>query len=100
LARYRNGSGSLSLTIDERGLKYTFEAPNTVLGDELLEGIKREDITASSFAFVVGDDSWTKRSDGSYLRTINSFSQILDVSPVYRAAYDATSVTADTRGLD
>lgn len=100
LARSKNGEGSLKLEVDERGLKYTFDAPNTALGDELLEGLRRGDITTSSFAFTVGNDSWEKRTDGTYLRTINSITELFDVSPVYRAAYDATSVQADCRGLD
>lgn len=100
LARSKFGKGSLALEVDEKGLKYLFEAPNTALGDELLEGIKRGDITTSSFAFTVGKDNWEKREDGSYLRTIVSIQELFDVSPVYRAAYDATSVKADTRGLD
>ena len=61
---------------------------------------KRGDISASSFAFVVGEDKWTKRSDGSYLRSIGKIKEMFDVSPVYRAAYESTSVKADTRGLD
>ena len=88
--------------MDERGLKYTFDAPNTALGDELLEGLKRGDITVSSFAFTVADggDNWTKREDGTYQRTITAINELYDVSPVYRAAYDATSVKVDCRGLD
>lgn len=100
LARCNKGDGSLSLQIDEIGLRYSFEAPNTALGDELLEGLKRGDISTSSFAFTVEKDSWSKNEDGSYLRTINSISELFDVSPVYRAAYDATSVKVDARGLD
>ena len=100
LARSKHGEGSLRLEIDEIGLKYTFEAPNTALGDELLEGLRRGDINTSSFAFTVGSDNWSKREDGTYLRTINSISELFDVSPVYRAAYDATSVKVDARGLD
>lgn len=100
LARSNKGKGSLTLEVDDKGLRYSFEAPNTALGDELLEGLKRGDITASSFAFKVSKDKWDKRSDGSYLRTICSIDQMFDVSPVYRAAYDATSVATDTRGLD
>lgn len=100
LARSNKGTGSLELSVDEKGLKYSFEAPNTSLGDELLEGLRRGDITNSSFAFVVGEDKWTKRNDGMYLRTISNIKQMFDVSPVYRAAYDATSVKADTRGMD
>ena len=100
LARCNMGTGSLTLEVDDIGLRYSFEAPNTNLGDELLEGIRRGDITASSFAFKVGEDKWTKRNDGSYLRTISIIERMFDVSPVYRAAYDATTVSVDTRGLD
>lgn len=100
LARSNKGKGSLTLEVDEKGLKYRFDAPNTALGDELLEGLKRGDISASSFAFNVRKDKWDKRSDGSYLRTICSIERMFDVSPVYRAAYDATSVKADTRGME
>ena len=92
------GEGSLKLEVDERGLKYSFDAPNTALGDELLEGIKRKDITSSSFGFRCKEDKWEKRSDGSYLRTIKKFDKLFDVSPVYQPAYSETSV--DTRGLD
>lgn len=95
LARSNKGEGSLTLEIDEIGLKYTFEAPNTALGDELLEGIRRGDISTSSFAFTVGKDSWSKMENGTYLRTINSINELFDVSPVYFPAYSATSVKVD-----
>ena len=98
LARSNKGTGSLTLEIDSKGLKYRFEAPKTALGDELLEGLRRGDISASSFAFTVGSDSWEKREDGSYLRKINSIKELFDVSPVWQPAYSDTSV--DTRGLD
>lgn len=100
LARCKNGSGSLKLEVDEKGLRYSFEAPNTALGDELLEGIRRGDITTSSFAFTVGSDTWTKKEDGSYLRTINTIKELYDVSPVYFPAYSETNVKIDQRCLD
>ena len=92
LARSKYGVGTLTLTIDERGLKYDFEAPNTALGDELIEGLKRGDISTSSFAFMVEEDTWEKRNDGSILRTINSINRLFDVSPVFCEAYPETSV--------
>ena len=78
LARSTNGEGSLKLSIDEKGLKYSFEAPNTALGDEILEGIRRGDIRACSFAFTVaeGGDKWEKRANGTYLRTINKVDRL------------------------
>lgn len=98
LARSRNGEGSLTLTIDEKGLRYEFDAPNTALGDELVEGIKRGDIRNSSFSFLVKKDEWQQTEEGGYLRIIHEFDQLFDISPVYQAAYDETSV--DCRGLD
>lgn len=92
LARSKRGKGSLQLEIDEKGLKYRFEAPNTALGDELLENLRRGEVDESSFAFSVESDTWEKRSDGTWKRTIHKFDQIYDVSPVYNAAYSKTSV--------
>lgn len=92
LARSKYGSGSLELSLDETGLKYRFEAPNTALGNELLEGLKRGDISTSSFAFTIESDKWEKRSDGKYLRKINRFKELFDVSPVYKEAYPDTTV--------
>lgn len=98
LARSRNGKGSLTLSIDERGLRYSFEAPHTALGNELIEGLKRGDITTSSFAFSVSGEKWTKEPDGSYLRTITQIDKLYDVSPVYNEAYEDTTVAL--RSLD
>lgn len=92
LARSKFGKGSLSLSIDDTGLKYRFEAPNTALGNELLEGLKRGDITTSSFAFTIENDKWEKRDNGTYLRRITKFKELFDVSPVYKEAYPDTSV--------
>ena len=98
LARSRKGVGSLKLEIDENGLKYSFEAPRTALGDELLESLKRGDISESSFAFTVADERWEKQGDGSYIRYIDKVERLYDVSPVYTPAYEAT--TCDLRGLE
>lgn len=100
LARFRDGGGSLKLEVDSKGLKYSFDAPNTALGDEVLEGVKRGDISGSSFAFTVLNDKWTREENGDYLRTILGFDQLFDVSPVYNPAYLSTSVEVDSRGLD
>ena len=60
---------------------------------ELLEMLRRNYITSSSFAFTVatGGDSWEKR-DGRYYRTIKKIDRLFDVSPVYNPAYSETSV--------
>lgn len=97
LARSKKGKGSLTLEVDERGVKYSFDAPNTALGDELLEYLKRGDITSSSFAFTMPNDGkgdkWEKRN-GKIYRHIYKIDKLWDVSPVWTPAYPATSCSA------
>lgn len=93
LARSRYGNGTLTLQADEKGLRYTFDAPHTALGDECLEYLRRGDINQSSFAFTVSEDSWEKQVDGTYIRTIRKFARLYDVSPVFTPAYAETSVS-------
>lgn len=101
LARSNKGVGSLKLVVDERGLKYEFDAPNTSLGDEVLEFIRRGDLNKSSFCFSLPDDEdaqkWEKR-DGKIYRTINKIGILWDVSPVWIPAYNDTS--CDKRSLE
>lgn len=97
-ARSNKGQGSLKLTVDEKGLKYEFDAPNTALGDELIEYLKRGDIDKSSFAFYLDpadeeSESWVQMEDGEYFRTIHKIAAICDVSPVWQPAYQDTSVS-------
>lgn len=98
LARSRNGEGSLTLTVDGEGLRYSFDAPHTALGDEVIEGLVRGDYSQSSFAFTVQDESWVKEEDGRYLRTIQRVGRLYDVSIVADPAYPDTSVAM--RSLD
>ena len=94
LARSRNGIGTLSLTVDEYGLKYSFEALNTSLGNEVLEALKSENVFGSSFAFVVKSDRFEKQKDGTFVRYISAFERLIDVSVVVNPAYLASTATA------
>lgn len=100
LARQRYGQdGSLKLELREDGLYYSFEAPNTQYGNELLEHLKRGEIFASSFAFCLpqeGGDTITRDNDGIIHRTITHIHRLFDVSPVYEPAYLTTSCSKRT----
>tara|TARA_B110000285_G_scaffold234735_1_gene312767 strand:+ start:944 stop:1945 length:1002 start_codon:yes stop_codon:yes gene_type:complete len=82
----RTSSGTLKLSTDKRGLKYSFDVPDTTAGRDLLVSMKRGDITQSSFAFQVESDSWNTTSKGE-IRTIEKVSRLFDVSPVSIPAY-------------
>lgn len=98
LARSVNGEGTLKLEVDERGLRVEFEAPNTQLGNDMLESVKRGDIRGMSFAFATEKDHWEHDDKDNYRRTIVKVSRLFDVSLVVTPAYSATSV--ETKGLD
>lgn len=90
LARSRYGEGTLKLDLREDGLHYSFEAPHTPLGDELLEYLTRGEITTSSFAFVVdhkNGEEWFRDADGHIRRNIKKIYRLYDVSPVFEPAY-------------
>ena len=93
-ARSKYGKGSLRLFLTERGLEFETEVPNTVYGDALLEGIRRGDFDAMSFAFVPDVDELRNNGDGTYTRTIKHIG-FLDECSILSClpAYSATDVT-------
>lgn len=91
----RTASGTMSVSVDEKGLKYRFEMPNTTLGNDLLEMIRRGDVSQSSFAFTVKETSWVEEKYPTPdLRKIIKIERVYDVSPVTYPAYEGTSVQA------
>ena len=86
----RTKSGTLSLAVDEKGLRYEITPPDTqTVKDLLIEPLRRNDIDQSSFAFSVarGGEEWDEDEDGVIVRTITKFSRLYDVSPVTFPAY-------------
>lgn len=101
LARCFKGTGSLTLSVDNHGVKYRFDAPNTPDGDYAVEMIKRGDIFGSSFAFRVDETKhvrYSKEADGMLLRTVTKIDLMSDVSVVSDPAYMGTEV--NVRSLD
>lgn len=94
LARCKFGSGSLELKLDSYGLHYRYDAPNTDLGNTVLEHIDRGDLTDASFAFTISDEpgaqTWERR-DGKVYRTINKIDRLFDIANCWTGAYAAAS---------
>lgn len=92
-ARSKFGEGSLRLFVTDRGIEFETELPNTAFGDALLEGIRRGDFDALSFAFAPEEDEWEDNGDGTYNRTIRSISFLDEISLLSCApAYEQTEV--------
>ena len=98
LARSKGGRGTLKLAVDSIGLRYEFQAPNTQLGNDTLELIRRGDLDESSFAFTIspGGDSWTREGD-MRIRTIHRIAKLHDVSICSQGAYPDTPVSARSK---
>lgn len=89
----RTRAGTLSLSIDARGLAYTITAPDTAVARDLVVSMRRGDVTQSSFSFCCRRDQWTDNPDGSVTRRILEFAELIDVSPVTFPAYDQASAS-------
>ena len=87
---------TLTLSEDSRGLKVTAQLPNTQLGRDTAELLKRGDVDAMSFGFNVIKDSWNSQGDERTLEAVRLF----EVSIVAFPAYSATSGTATVRSLE
>lgn len=88
----RTSSGTLKLNLTGKAMEYEFEAPNTTLGNDLLEMVKRGDVYQSSFAFTVEAEDWQEREGMKPKRVIRSIKKVYDVSPVTYPANPDTMV--------
>jgi uncharacterized protein len=87
----RNKAGTLRLGVDEKGLWYEYDSPDTSYARDLLVSLERGDVDQSSFQFTVEDDEWKEDEEQRYVRTIKKVRRLYDVSPVTYPAYpDAT----------
>ena len=86
----RTISGTLELSLTERGLEYVIHPKRS--DADVVEALERGDLRGSSFAFRVaeGGDHWERRDDGSTVRTISDIELLADVSVVHTPAYPGT----------
>ena len=97
IARTRNGS--LSLEVDEKGLKIHAELIDTTSNRDIFKCIEAGLLDKMSFAFTVKSQSWDK-SGKLPKRTILGIDRLFDVSVVDLPAYDQTSIQASARSLE
>ena len=102
LARSCKGSGTLKYRVDDKGVSFEFDAPNTVDGDKALELVRRGDIAGCSFMFSTRyyDDACVERTanvvNGVTMITYNvkAITGIYDFTLAADPAYPDTSVEA------
>lgn len=96
----RSAAGTLKLKIDDVGLYFTIDLPDSSVAKDVYANIKAGNLRGMSFGFKVakGGDEW-KYNQIKPIRIINSISKFNEISVVSVPAYDDTSVLV-TRSLD
>lgn len=95
LARWHNGEGTLSLELREDGVYFSFEAPTTALGEEVLYNVRQGNLFECSFRFTLyKDDMRSYRENGERYVEITNIRGLYDVTICHHGAYGETSVWA------
>lgn len=96
LARSKNGKGSLKLTVDDKGVKYSFEVPGTIDRQRAAERVRRGELYGSSFEFTIDERTgctYSRDKEGNLCRSVRKIARMYDVSIVQNPAYQASSVS-------
>src|SRR5699024_4667573 len=99
----RSSAGTLSLDVDDVGLKFKAKIPNTSYGRDLLENLRNGNINQSSFGFKLVDNGDRIKFDEErsiYKRTLNKISEIHDVYVVKYPSYKDTDVAPALGSID
>lgn len=107
LARSKNGKGTLSYGVDDKGVYFEFDAPNTADGDKALELVRRGDISGCSFMFTTHyyDEAYVSRDvqrvNGKTIvtYTVNVITGVYDFTLAADPAYPDTHCEAEAREL-
>lgn len=94
----RTDAGNLALIVDDVGLRYHAEFPDTTVARDLYQNIKVGNVRSCSFRWNGTVDSW-QIVDGEYIRTIEKIQTLKEITFTPIPAYDATSAET-VRSLD
>lgn len=88
----RQSAGTLRLNVDNDGLAFEVDLPDTSYANDLRALVERGDLDGASFGFVPGDDMFDRAPDGRQRRTHTNVSALVDVSAVTFPAYEGAGV--------
>lgn len=95
----RTSSGTLTLNVDEVGLHFRCVLPNTSVGRDAMELVKRGDLNQCSFGFTVDRDDWSQGQEVMH-RSIQKIGSLFEISLVSIPAYDDTDVSVASRSME
>lgn len=93
-SRRNNGSSTMTLTIDEKGLRIdaTLDTDNNSEAKALYNSIQRGDLDGMSFMFEVKGQKWDNLNTDYPTRTITDIAKVYEVSAVTFPAYKQTDI--------
>lgn len=91
----RTKNNTLRLEEDDIGLRFELDLPNTTLGNDTYESVKRSDIDGVSFGFRAEQQDWENRNTDNIIRNVTK-AKLTEISLVGRPAYPDSQVS--TRG--
>lgn len=94
----RTVSKTLTLTQDDKGLRFECKLPATTQAADLVVLIDRGDINGCSFGFICQADEWFFQEDGTAIRQVID-ADLFDVSVVTHPAYPDTNGSVNVRDL-
>lgn len=97
LATTRNKS--LRLKDDAKGLYFEADLPNTTLGNDVLEQVKRGDVWGMSYGMASNPTEDSSYTYNPPTRTINTMQRLLDVTLTYEPSYEAATVELRSQGF-
>lgn len=89
----RTGNGTLRLFEDDIGLRFEMDLPNTTIGNDTYETVKRGDVDGVSFGFRATRQDWDESDPENVVRTI-TVAKLFEISPVAFPAYPDSAVSA------
>lgn len=91
----RADSGTLKTQIDDKGLKFTAQLPNTTLGNDTRENINSGNVKGCSFGFTIAKDGdhWDTADDGTTIHYVDQIATVDELTLTPIPAYVQTSVT-------
>lgn len=93
-------AGTLKLDVDDVGLHFEAELPNTTYANDVYENVSKKILDSMSFGFVLGIDSFDQAEDGSIVRSIDKVKALNEISIVTIPAYDETNVQVNKRSYE
>lgn len=95
----RADSGTLKTEIDNIGLKFTAQIPDTTLGTDTFKNIQAGNVKGCSFSFKIanGGDRWNTRNDLTTVHYVDKIDTVRELTLTPIPAYEETSVSIQVK---